>query len=41
MKKLATFLVAIVLLVLLLQSCGVSDQCAAYGEYKRYRVESR
>jgi len=41
MKKFAAFLAIVVLLSLLLQSCGVSEQCAAYGEHKRYRVESR
>jgi len=41
MKKIAAFLATIVILTILLQSCGSTDQCAAYGEHKRYRVESR
>ena len=41
MKKIAAFLVTIVILSILLASCGTTEQCAAYGEYKHYRVESR
>ncbi|MFZ4546192.1 MAG: hypothetical protein ACOYN4_02090 [Bacteroidales bacterium] len=41
MKKIAAFLATIVILSILLTACGSSEQCAAYGEYKHYRVESR
>jgi len=41
MKKIAALLATIVILTILLSSCGSSEQCAAYGEYKQYRVESR
>jgi hypothetical protein len=41
MKKIAAFFATIVILAILLSSCGSSEQCAAYGEYKQYRVESR
>jgi major membrane immunogen (membrane-anchored lipoprotein) len=41
MKKIAAFLATIVILSILLTACGSSEQCAAYGEYKKYRVESR
>jgi len=41
MKKIAAILATIVILTILLQACGSTEQCAAYGEYKRYRVESR
>ena len=41
MKKIAALLATIVILTILLSSCGTSDQCAAYGEYKQYRVETK
>jgi len=41
MKKIAAFLATLIILTILLSACGSSEQCAAYGEYKRYRVESR
>jgi hypothetical protein len=41
MKKIAAFLATIIILTILLSSCGSTENCAAYGEYKRYRVESR
>ncbi len=41
MKKFAAFLAAIVILSILLASCGSTEQCAAYGEHNRYKVESR
>jgi len=41
MKKIAAFLATIVILTILLSSCGASDKCAAYGEYKDYRVETK
>ena len=41
MKKIAAFLATIVILTIMLSSCGSSEQCAAYGEYKQYRVESK
>jgi hypothetical protein len=41
MKKIAALLATIVILTILLSSCGTSEQCAAYGEYKQYKVESR
>jgi hypothetical protein len=41
MKKIAAFLATIVILTIMLSSCGSTEQCAAYGEYKQYRVESK
>jgi uncharacterized lipoprotein YehR (DUF1307 family) len=41
MKKFAALLAIVVILSILLSACGASEQCAAYGEYKHYRVESR
>jgi len=41
MKKIAAFLATIVILTILLSACGSSEKCAAYGEYKDYRVETR
>lgn len=41
MKKIAALLATIVILTILLTSCGSTENCAAYGEYKQYRVESR
>lgn len=41
MKKIAAFFATIIILTILLSSCGSTENCAAYGEYKRYRVESR
>lgn len=41
MKKIAALLATVVILTILLSSCGTSEQCAAYGEASRYRVESR
>jgi|APHig6443717817_1056837.scaffolds.fasta_scaffold08578_2 major membrane immunogen (membrane-anchored lipoprotein) len=41
MKKIAALLATIVILSILLTSCGSTENCAAYGEYKQYRVESR
>jgi hypothetical protein len=41
MKKIAAFLATIVILTILLSSCGSSEKCAAYGEYKDYRVETK
>lgn len=41
MKKIAAFFAALIITTLILSACGSSEQCAAYGEYKRYRVESR
>ncbi len=40
MKKIKViFLLALVVSALVLSSCRSSEQCAAYGEYKKYRVE--
>ncbi|HNX43216.1 MAG TPA: hypothetical protein PLJ84_00210 [Bacteroidales bacterium] len=41
MKKIAALLATVVILSILLSSCSTSEQCAAYGEASRYRVESR
>jgi major membrane immunogen (membrane-anchored lipoprotein) len=41
MKKIAALLASIVILTILLSSCGSSDKCAAYGEYKQYRVDAK
>jgi hypothetical protein len=41
MKKIAAFLATVVILTILLSSCGSSEKCAAYGEYKDYKVETR
>ena len=41
MKKLAALLATVVILTILLSSCGSSEKCAAYGEYKDYKVETR
>jgi len=41
MKKIAALLATLVILSILLTSCGSTENCAAYGEYKQYRVESR
>jgi len=41
MKKIAAFLAAIIITTIILSACGSTEQCAAYGEYKKYRVESR
>jgi major membrane immunogen (membrane-anchored lipoprotein) len=41
MKKIAALLATIVIISILLTSCGSTENCAAYGEYKQYRVESR
>jgi hypothetical protein len=41
MKKIAALLATIVILSIVLTSCGSTENCAAYGEYKQYRVESR
>ncbi|MFA5972560.1 MAG: hypothetical protein WC780_09435 [Lentimicrobiaceae bacterium] len=41
MKKIAALLATIVILTIMLSSCGTSDKCAAYGEYKQYRAESK
>jgi hypothetical protein len=41
MKKIAALLATVVILTILLSACGTSDKCAAYGEYKDYRVETK
>jgi hypothetical protein len=41
MKKVALLLASVVILGIILSSCRSSEQCAAYGEAKKYRVESR
>jgi hypothetical protein len=41
MKKIAAFLATIVILTILLSSCGSSEKCAAYGEFKQYKVEAK
>jgi major membrane immunogen (membrane-anchored lipoprotein) len=41
MKKIAALLATVVILTILLSSCGSSEKCAAYGEYKDYKVENR
>jgi uncharacterized lipoprotein YehR (DUF1307 family) len=41
MKKIAAFFATIIILSIMLAACGSSENCAAYGEYKKYRVESR
>jgi hypothetical protein len=41
MKKIAALLATIVIITIMLTSCGSTENCAAYGEYKQYRVESR
>lgn len=39
--KVAAALAIIVILVIIVTSCSTTEDCAAYGEYKKYRVESR
>jgi hypothetical protein len=41
MKKIAALLATIVILMIVLSACGSSEKCAAYGEYKNYRVEGK
>lgn len=41
MKKIALLLATVILLGIILSSCRSSQQCAAYGEAKKYRVESK
>ena len=41
MKKTAALLASIVILTILLSACGTSEKCAAYGEYKDYRTETK
>jgi uncharacterized protein HemY len=41
MKKIALLLATVLLLGIVLSSCKSSQQCAAYGEAKKFRVESR
>jgi hypothetical protein len=41
MKKIAAFLATIIILTILLSSCGSSEKCAAYGEFKQYKVEAK
>lgn len=41
MKKIALFLATVILLGIVLSSCRTGEQCAAYGEAKKYRVERR
>lgn len=41
MKRIAVFFATLILLAILITSCGSSEQCAAYGEHNRYKVESR
>lgn len=41
MKKIAAFLASIIIISIMLSSCGSSEKCAAYGEYKDYKVETR
>jgi len=41
MRRIAAFFATVLLLTILLTSCGSTEQCAAYGEHNRYKVESR
>jgi hypothetical protein len=40
-KKLAIMLSVVTITVILLSSCKSAEQCAAYGEHSKYKVESR
>ena len=40
-NKIAAFLAILVILTIIITSCSTTENCAAYGEYKKYRVESR
>jgi hypothetical protein len=41
MKKIALLLITVILLGIVFSSCRSTEKCAAYGEAKNYRVESR